>query len=92
MDGNGRWAAQRGLPRLEGHKTGVDRLEGVLEFLAGKGVKYVTVYAFSTENWNRPAEEVQGIMELLSDALQLQTQALHEKKCSGAPYWQIQPF
>ena len=79
MDGNGRWAAQRGLPRLEGHKTGVDRLEGVLEFLAGKGVKYVTVYAFSTENWNRPAEEVQGIMELLSDALQLQTQSLHEK-------------
>ncbi|MDA0733075.1 MAG: polyprenyl diphosphate synthase [Chloroflexi bacterium] len=79
MDGNGRWAAQRGLPRLAGHKAGVDRLEGVLEFLANKGVKYVTVYAFSTENWNRPAEEVQGIMELLGDALQSQTQALHEK-------------
>ena len=79
MDGNGRWAAERGLPRLEGHKIGADRLEGVLEFLAGKGVKYVTVYAFSTENWNRPVEEVQGIMELLSDALRLQTQALHEK-------------
>lgn len=79
MDGNGRWAAQRGLPRLAGHKVGVDRLQGVLEFLAKKGVKYVTVYAFSTENWNRPAEEVQGIMELLSDALQNQTEALHEK-------------
>lgn len=79
MDGNGRWAAQRGLPRLAGHKAGVDRLEEVLEFLANKGVKYVTVYAFSTENWNRPAEEVQGIMELLGDALQSQTQALHEK-------------
>jgi len=79
MDGNGRWAAQRGLPRLAGHKVGVERLQGVLEFLVAKGVKYATVYAFSTENWNRPAEEVQGIMELLSDALQRQTQALHDK-------------
>lgn len=79
MDGNGRWAAQRGLPRLAGHRVGVDRLQGVLEFLASKGVKYVTVYAFSTENWNRPAEEVHGIMELLSEALQRQTQALHDK-------------
>lgn len=79
MDGNGRWAAQRGLPRLAGHKVGVDRLQGVLEFLVEKGVKYATVYAFSTENWNRPAEEVRGIMELLSEALRRQTQALHEK-------------
>jgi undecaprenyl diphosphate synthase len=79
MDGNGRWAAQRGLPRLAGHKVGVDRLQGVLEFLLTRGVKYVTIYAFSTENWNRPAEEVRGIMELLSDALDRQTQALHDK-------------
>lgn len=79
MDGNGRWAARRGLPRLAGHKVGVESLEGVLEFLGARGVKYVTIYAFSTENWNRPAGEVQGIMELLSDALDRQTQALHEK-------------
>jgi undecaprenyl diphosphate synthase len=79
MDGNGRWAKQRGLPRLAGHRVGVDRLQGILEFLADQGVKYVTIYAFSTENWDRPAEEVQGIMELLHDALERQTQALHEK-------------
>jgi undecaprenyl diphosphate synthase len=79
MDGNGRWAARRGLPRLAGHKVGVESLEGVLEFLVERGVKYVTIYAFSTENWNRPTVEVQGIMELLSDALDRQTQALHDK-------------
>jgi undecaprenyl diphosphate synthase len=79
MDGNGRWANQRGLPRLEGHRVGVNRIQKVLEFLGEKGVKYVTIYAFSTENWSRPAEEVQGIMELLHDALQEQTEALHEK-------------
>lgn len=79
MDGNGRWAAQRGLPRLAGHRVGVERLQSVLEFLVARGVKYVTVYAFSTENWTRPAEEVQGIMELLSDALERQTQALHDR-------------
>lgn len=79
MDGNGRWAKQRGLPRLAGHRVGVDCLQGVLEFLAGQGIQYVTVYAFSTENWSRPAEEVQGIMELLHEALERQTRALHEK-------------
>jgi undecaprenyl diphosphate synthase len=79
MDGNGRWANQRGLPRLEGHRVGVECIQRVLEFLGEKGVRYVTIYAFSTENWTRPAEEVQGIMELLHDALQQQTEALHEK-------------
>lgn len=79
MDGNGRWAKQRGLPRLAGHRVGVDCLQSVLEHLGERGVKYVTVYAFSTENWSRPAEEVQGIMELLHEALERQTQALHEK-------------
>lgn len=79
MDGNGRWAKERGLPRLAGHRVGVDCLQGVLEFLGERGVKYVTIYAFSTENWSRPAEEVQGIMELLYEALERQTQALHEK-------------
>lgn len=78
MDGNGRWATQQGLPRLEGHRVGVNRLQAILKILAGKGVKWVTVYAFSTENWSRPTEEVQGILELLSHALQEQTQELHE--------------
>ncbi|MFQ6027338.1 MAG: polyprenyl diphosphate synthase [Dehalococcoidia bacterium] len=79
LDGNGRWAKQRGLPRLAGHRVGVDCIQRVLETLAEKGVRYVTIYAFSTENWNRPANEVKGIIELLHDALRRQTQALHEK-------------
>ena len=78
MDGNGRWAKQRGLPRLEGHRVGVDRIECVLETLGTQGVKYVTLYAFSTENWNRPQEEVAGLLEILQDALQRQARALHE--------------
>lgn len=78
MDGNGRWAEQQGLPRLEGHRVGVDCLRNVVEMLADKGVKHLTVYAFSTENWNRPAEEVDGILDILSDAIRSQTQDLHE--------------
>ena len=78
MDGNGRWAKQRGLPRLEGHRVGVDRIQRVLETLGNQSVKYVTLYAFSTENWNRPQEEVAGLLEILQDALQQQAQSLHE--------------
>ena len=78
MDGNGRWATKRGLPRLEGHRVGVDRIHKVLETLEAKGVQFVTLYAFSTENWNRPADEVQGILEILYDALQNQTRELHD--------------
>ena len=78
MDGNGRWAQKRGLPRLAGHRMGVDCIHGVLDTLGQKGVKYVTLYAFSTENWNRPPDEVEGILELMLEALQEQTQTLHE--------------
>ena len=80
MDGNGRWAKRRGLPRLEGHRVGVDCIQSLLETLSAKGVQYVTLYACSTENWNRPEDEVQGILEILYDALRVQTQALHENK------------
>ena len=79
MDGNGRWAEQRGLPRLAGHRVGVDNVQSVLEFLDARGVDYVTIYAFSTENWNRPEDEVRGIMDLLQFAMEEQTQSLHEK-------------
>ena len=78
MDGNGRWAEKRGLPRLAGHRVGVDCIHGVLKTLGNKGVKYVTLYAFSTENWNRPADEVAGILEIMYDALREQTQTLHD--------------
>ena len=78
MDGNGRWAKSRGLPRLEGHRVGVNCIQKVLETLSEKGIKYVTLYAFSTENWNRPQKEVLGILEILHEALRVQTQVLHE--------------
>ena len=78
MDGNGRWAKKRGLPRLEGHRVGVDCIQKVVETLSAKGVKYITLYAFSTENWSRPQEEVAGIMEILHEALRVQTQTLHD--------------
>ena len=78
MDGNGRWAQKRGLPRFDGHRVGVDSIQKILKTLSQKGVQYVTLYAFSTENWNRPEEEVTGILEILQYALRVQTEALHE--------------
>ena len=68
-DGNGRWAKKRGLPRNAGHKEGSNALKRVVIFCNKIGVKYVTVYAFSTENWKRPKTEVEGLMELLLDFL-----------------------
>ena len=79
MDGNGRWAEQRGLPRLMGHRVGVDNIRPVLQALAHKGVKYVSLYAFSTENWNRPAIEVEGLMDILRQSIERETKALHEQ-------------
>ncbi len=79
MDGNGRWAQKQGLPRIAGHEFGVQCIQGVLETLGPLGVKFVTLYAFSTENWGRPQDEVDGIMDVFSEAIASQTQALHEK-------------
>lgn len=69
MDGNGRWAKRRFLPRLAGHKQGVDSLRRCVRACAERGVAVLTVFAFSSENWNRPADEVSGLMELLALAL-----------------------
>ena len=69
MDGNGRWANRRFLPRVAGHKQGVDSLRRCVKACAERGVGVLTVFAFSSENWNRPAEEVSGLMELLAMAL-----------------------
>lgn len=65
MDGNGRWAKRRGLPRSAGHVAGAKIIEGILEIFREIGVHYVTLYTFSTENWKRPKEEVEGLMELI---------------------------
>jgi len=77
MDGNGRWAGRRGLPRIAGHKVGVDNIPNILEYLYSKGVKFVTIFAFSTENWHRSEREVNGLMQILQDALHNQTPILH---------------
>lgn len=69
MDGNGRWASKRFLPRIAGHKQGVESLKRLVRASADRGVEVVTVFAFSSENWNRPVEEVSGLMEILVVAL-----------------------
>ena len=69
MDGNGRWATRRFLPRVAGHKKGVDALRACVRHCGERGVRVLTVFAFSSENWNRPSEEVSGLMELLAVAL-----------------------
>ena len=69
MDGNGRWAKQRGLERSAGHKAGADVFRKICDYAAEIGIKYITFYAFSTENWKRPAGEVSAIMDLFRDYL-----------------------
>ena len=79
MDGNGRWAIQRGLPRLAGHKAGTENLRRVIRSTVEFGIKYLTIYAFSTENWGRPPEEVQGLMLILQDVIDRELKELHEE-------------
>ena len=79
MDGNGRWAKQRGLPRFAGHKAGTDNVHHVVERFNDYQVKYLTLYAFSTENWRRPDEEVNGLLRILAEMIDRETQALHKK-------------
>jgi len=69
MDGNGRWARERGLPRLAGHRAGVENLRRVLRAAADFGIGYLTIYAFSTENWERPTGEVRGLINILEEVI-----------------------
>jgi undecaprenyl diphosphate synthase len=78
MDGNGRWAKKRGLPRLEGHRAGTEKINLVTEIFAEYKIKYLTLFAFSTENWNRPSSEVRGLMKILSDRLEPEIKRLHQ--------------
>ncbi len=78
MDGNGRWAKRRNLPRLAGHKAGTDNLRRILKACREHGIRIVTLYAFSTENWKRPAEEVNGLMKILEGAIDRELESLHE--------------
>lgn len=77
MDGNGRWAKKRGLPRMMGHKAGIESLREIIEFSSEIGIKALTLYAFSTENWKRPKKEVDALMHLLVEYLNNEVQELH---------------
>ncbi len=78
MDGNGRWAKARGLPRMAGHRAGVENLRRVIEGCVEDGVQILTIYAFSTENWVRPQEEVKGLMSILEDVIDRELGELHK--------------
>lgn len=80
MDGNGRWAAARGLPRLAGHRAGTENLRRIITACVEFGIQYLTIYAFSTENWGRPADEVNGLMKIVEDVIEKE---LGELNCQG---------
>ena len=77
MDGNGRWAQERGLPRMAGHRAGTENIRRIVEACVRYGVKYLTLYAFSTENWSRPEDEVGGLMRILGEVIERETPKLH---------------
>jgi undecaprenyl diphosphate synthase len=77
MDGNGRWARKRGLPRAAGHKQGVETVRDIVKACVGLGVRYLTLYTFSTENWKRPKDEITTLMRLIVKSLQNETNELH---------------
>lgn len=79
MDGNGRWAESRGLPRVEGHRAGTRNLDMILDAAIKIGVRHVTAYAFSSENWNRPDPEVRGLMTLLAENLRARSDSLNTR-------------
>ncbi|HET9493109.1 MAG TPA: polyprenyl diphosphate synthase [Chloroflexia bacterium] len=79
MDGNGRWARRRGLPRLMGHRAGTENIRRIVHACVENNVKYLTVYAFSTENWNRPSGEVQGLMRILAEVIEKETPELERE-------------
>ncbi|MGO8763676.1 MAG: isoprenyl transferase [Limisphaerales bacterium] len=78
MDGNGRWAKQRGLPRVEGHRQGAESARAVIRMAGELGIKYLTLYAFSAENWNRPKDEVDALMKYLIHYLKTETPELNK--------------
>jgi undecaprenyl diphosphate synthase len=79
MDGNGRWANQRGLPRLLGHRAGSRNVRSIISAAIARGIGYLTLYVFSTENWSRPTYEVKGLMSLLSEVIAREVAGLHRE-------------
>jgi undecaprenyl diphosphate synthase len=79
MDGNGRWAKQRGLPRLAGHQAGTENLRRTIRACVELGIRYLSIYAFSTENWGRPKEEVEGLLKILENVIEKELNELHKE-------------
>jgi undecaprenyl diphosphate synthase len=79
MDGNGRWAEQRHLLRLEGHRAGMENMLTVIDYFSRLKVKYLTLYGFSTENWNRPKDEINGLLGLLQESIDEEARRLHRQ-------------
>lgn len=79
MDGNGRWAIERGMPRLAGHRAGVENLRRIIRASVEFGIGYLTIFAFSTENWDRPPAEVRGLMNILEEVIDNELEELHEE-------------
>ena len=77
MDGNGRWARSRGLPRIAGHRAGTENIRQILEAAVEFGIEILTIYAFTTENWDRPAEEVRGLLGIMGEVIHRETPSLH---------------
>ena len=92
MDGNGRWAKQRFMPRIAGHKRGVETVREVVKACVARGVSYLTLFAFSSENWRRPAEEVSFLMQLFLRALEEEVSKLHEKGIRFRIIGDLTPF
>lgn len=79
MDGNGRWAKERGMPRVAGHRAGTENLRTIIRASAKFGIEYLTLYAFSTENWSRPRAEITGLMHILSEVIDRELNELNEE-------------
>lgn len=92
MDGNGRWAQKRSLPRVAGHRRGVEAVRRAVEFCIGKGISYLTLFAFSSENWRRPADEVAFLMKLFITALEREVDALDRNGVRLRVVGDLSPF
>jgi len=92
MDGNGRWAQKKNLPHLEGHRKGAEAVKEAITVSKELGIKYLTLYAFSTENWKRSKEEIDGLMSLLEEFIDSNLKELHEKKIKFKTIGRINEF
>ena len=92
MDGNGRWAQARGLPRVQGHRKGVDAAQSITTFCAKAGIPYLTLFAFSSENWQRPEDEVSFLKTLLINSLEKQFDELHQNNVRLDVIGDVRPF